>query len=207
MMNATNDGNPHVRFDERYGLSGKPRHAALYKRIKAGFALVLSLFVWEGVRATDSLPVGYERLEAVESTGSQYINSDYTPRAATPFVVELEGCWTSDAFSNYMLFGVCNTDKNRYDFGRTGAGHKDHTSAWNLGGGFSAKGSADMADHRFSANFGTGVLTVDGEAVMTWSVPSGRTDAAQPFYLFARRTNSNAVNCQSPFRLRACRFL
>ena len=207
MVNTTNGGNPRVWFDEGNGLSKKPRHAFLYKRIKTGLALVLGLFVWEGVWAGISLPVGYERLEAVESTGSQYINSDYTPRAATPFVVELEGCWTSDAFSNYMLFGVCNTDKNRYDFGRTGKGHSSHANAWNLGPAFSANGSADMADHHFMVNFATGVMTVDGEEVVTWSVPSGRTDAAQPFYLFARRTNSNAVNCQSPFRLRACRFL
>ena len=65
---------------------------------------------------------------------------------------------------------------------------------------------ADTREHVFTANFATGVMTVDGETVLDWAVPATRNDARANFYLFAR-INSDGIKCHCRFRLRACRLL
>ncbi len=151
--------------------------------------------------AEDALPAAYERLEAVESSGTQYIDTGYVPRAATPFVFEMAGAYTS-LTANYQLMGELSSDKvQRYDFGI----NKQNKFIITTSAGGTA---ADLREHRFVVNFATGVFTMDGTTVATGAANS--KDANLNFYLFARRNwngTSTTPNCQSRFRMRACRLL
>lgn len=152
------------------------------------------------VSAGNDLPALYSRLEAVESSGTQYVDTGYAPSAKTSFVAEILGAYTAVP-TGYQLMGNLPSDTDpRYDFGC----HR--TIKWTMGRVIASTAAVDAEEHLLVADFGAGTLSVDGTNVLS-GVVNTKESPNYNFFLFARRNkNSSTPDCASKFRLRYCRL-
>ena len=167
-----------------------------HELMKLGCVLVA---VWTGCAGAEvALPSTFKPLDWIQSSGKQYINTRYNPKAATPFVAEVRGAFTVLSPKLYQLFGSLpiSDGRVRYDFGI----HEN--GCWTIGFAESSV-RVDAAPHTVKGDFSTGVLSLDGKAILT-DKPQ-RQDATAPFVLFARSEPSmRRVTCPSSYRLMAC---
>ncbi len=150
------------------------------------------------VGAEVALPSGFKALDWIQSSGRQQIDTRYCPQAATPFVAEIRGAFTTLPRKTYQLFGALpfGDGRVRYDFGI----HEN--GCWTLGF-MESTARVDTAPHTLKGDFSTGVFTVDGNPVLKDTRQAA--DSKVPFALFARtEPRNNRTTCPASFRLFAC---
>ena len=140
-----------------------------------------------------SLPSGYTRLEYIESTGTQYIDSgvkgDSDVRVTADFEITAFGSGTT------FIFGAQGTDSIRYTLGVTSAGafRSDFGTAM-------TSGSAASLNTRYSADKNGNVCTVGGQTLTSAAATfTGTTN----IYLFARSYSS--ISC-SKIKMYRCKM-
>lgn len=83
------------------------------------------LFFRKGSKHTapEALPAGYTRLRYIQSSGTQYINMNFTPNQDTK--VEIVASWTPAASGSSFLFGASAGSKVRaFEFGGYGGRYR-----------------------------------------------------------------------------------
>ena len=140
-----------------------------------------------------NLPAGYTELEYIESTGSQYINTEIGTSSITK--TEVVGQFTG-LVSNTFIFGKTNNGTSRYGWGEYiypyGAANK---FLWNYGG-WGVVTNADLNKHTFGIDTKNGLVYIDNTQFDTSQTSSSGANPAfvpdsLPIYLFAR--NSGGV--------------
>ncbi len=163
------------------------------------FAACLSL---AEAQAEVALPAGYVELEWIQSTGSEFIDTGYCPLASTPFVAETEGQFMAHVTIYQQMGALPKDGAARFDWGISGSNYKRR---WTFSSAEGADQSADLLGHRFVANYGTGVFTIDETTVLT--APPATKDSNRNFFLFARMAEyAGKTDCLCQFRLRSCRL-
>ncbi len=140
-----------------------------------------------------NLPSGYTELEYIESTGSQYINTEIGTSSITK--TEVVGQFTGLA-NNTFIFGKTNNNTSRYGWGEYiypyGAANK---FLWNYGG-WGVVTNADLNKHTFGIDTKNGLVYIDNTQFDTSQTSNAGANPAfvadnLPIYLFAR--NSGGV--------------
>lgn len=151
----------------------------------------------------------YGILDYIESTGTQIINTQYSPLAADNFVVEMEGNYTSIS-GNFGLMGALGSSdgSDRYDFGIS----TSHNNSYAIGKDYSYEGVSststhfDYNNHNFKYVFKEGKMYLDGNLVVngTGIIKNGRCK----FYLFARDyvPGEGTSVVYSNFKMKWCKF-
>ena len=139
-----------------------------------------------------NLPAGYTELEYIESTGSQYINTEIGTSSITK--TEVVGQFTG-LVSNTFIFGKTNNGTSRYGWGEYiypyGAANK---FLWNYGG-WGVVTNADLNKHTFGIDTKNGLVYIDNTQFDTSQTSSAGANPAfvsdnLPIYLFARNSGS-----------------
>ena len=86
-----------------------------------------------------NLPTGYRQVEYIESTGTQYINTNYTPTNTMGVYAELS---SEDTNTDLIFFGSKGSSNNRFWFGNNG---NKYYTGWNTN---SYEGTANIKERR-----------------------------------------------------------
>lgn len=144
-------------------------------------------------RATGDLPTGYTKLEYIQSSGTQYINTDFKPNQNTRIVFDFDpitvveewyfGTRTSSSASDrFSCLIAGNTMKLRTDY----AGTNKETS-------FVPSGRTVIDKNKNVTKFGSSSVSATSATFLS----------AYPLYLFAGDTGGTA-NGQATLRLYSC---
>ncbi len=146
------------------------------KWLVAGLSVLSGLVAW----AEGSLPVGYTQLDWIQSSGTQWINTGYSPNVNT----KIEASFNTCTRRNWGVYFGCSTD----DEARDGVqvrwySGNNRLNAWFGSGDYTKEGSIDVAQNTdVTVTLERGLFTLNGKtATLTaQSVPD-----ANPLYLFA----------------------
>ena len=145
------------------------------------------------------LPTGYKRLEYIEGTGTQYIDTNYKPYKTT---TELRFQYPSTPDNGLTLCGVYNASNNRYYVlfysTSTGISCSDRSNVTT-----SLKNPIDNNIHTIIYNDSNNKVFFDG--IEKCTVSNLTKQSAYPLYLFARR-GSNVAEVISLGRIYYCKI-
>lgn len=178
--NVNIGGAAHKLIEEVVNIGG-----VVYKLLE-GYANIDGVvrLIYKG-KASSRLPNGYKEVEYIESTGTQYIDTEVSASSSIGFEIDFltnSDFYTSSGFGT--IFGCINSGNNRYSLGT----YPDHS------GGQFCYGSQN-----YNPGMTKGVriqLSLIGNTFKTpaqsWTV-SGSFTVGATIYLFARKwTNGNA---------------
>ena len=143
------------------------------------------------------LPSGYTQLEYIQSSGTQYINSGFTPNQDTRVVAEFESLIATGGFP---VFGSRQSGSTRtYTFGTTGT-NNCWLSGYNNGSVNSGK-KEDTARHIVDKN--KAVCYLDGVAIATSTYATFTSPGALWIFRFYSGDGDNAA--YGKLKLYACK--
>lgn len=143
------------------------------------------------------LPSGYTQLEYIQSSGTQYINSGFTPNQDTRVVAEFESLIATGGFP---VFGSRQSGSARtYTFGTTGT-NNCWLSGYNNGSVNSGK-KEDTARHIVDKN--KAVCYLDGVAIATSTYATFTSPGALWIFRFYSGDGDNAA--YGKLKLYACK--
>ena len=167
------------------GLSDEVEHYYLYIRIKDNngkysyqkFSKPYSVI-------TGKLPKGYQQVEYIESTGTQWISTSYIPTVTEDMKIELEYMFTAQQTGDSFLFGSKNNGAavqcQKYSHARWYCA----SGIYNFRNLLSSCGGE--LNKKYSLIMDKNLLTIDGQSVNNTSTTSGD---AVPLYIFAGNWN------------------
>ena len=171
-------------------------------------AALAALSIIGTVAAEVPLPANYVPLDWIESSGSEWIDTESAPIGCTQqdsgFVVTIEGNFTkyTDNYNKFQQMGaLAGAPPKRYDLGITGGTNP----SWTFIDKIAADDAAVLSNHVFVANFGTGVFTIDAIEINNLKASVQTENSTLNFILFARK-NGNKIDCHCYFRMRSCQL-
>ena len=147
------------------------------------------------ITSGERLPEGYQELEYIESTGSQYINTQFIPTSKTRAVIDME----LTALGNAAFFGSRNTasatDGNSYFawFIKSGDSYTIRSDYMGLG---TAKIVNIEIGDRFTIDKNAHVTALINETQstsMSWSDKESTTNGTKPLYVFAGNNGGDLI--------------
>lgn len=164
--------------------------------IPEGEAAVISRgeeILWQKSR----LPLAYQEVEYLESSGTQYINTGFLPNENSKMFLDFyptvkqskcfAGCRNNDT---YAKFTISSGKSNRYQYG-----------------GLGESGNVVLGDHtvgRHTVSIENGVFTYDGAETIVTAKEIETLEALYTVYLFA--CNTKGATLQSSCRIYSCKI-
>lgn len=142
------------------------------------------------------LPAGWKRLEYLESSGSQYIETDIYPDISDIYTLDVQNLPTDQSFARYIFCAGYNSPRNIWAWGTFDevSGKKDLYFAWR--GSDGAYGGADVTkwkNERLSVVLANKFLTINNSSNFEVYTQSVGTIADMPITLFKRWKNAPDV--------------
>lgn len=181
----------------------------MYDRIFHGTDEIIRVYkggdkIWEKLL----LPSGYQRIEYIESTGEQYIDTGYIPSDKTSIKTEylyekadtygvIFGCCAGSPSATYAGNGVLRILPSKANAALNRVGWGDTTS-----GSMIAISSGAEENTKYSLYYDKAEMYIDGVLVGTSATGETAWEGTYPIYLFARNTNG-AFNASNSFPAKA----
>ena len=158
--------------------------------------------------STRILPTTYEQLEYIQSTGSQFIDTEYVPLASPAFAVAVQGGWVDISHTSAAnLMGLMDAN-GQYAFGVNF--NKSGTPRYNACDATGYDPLPDTNEYLYTVDFGVGEVKGDfkrDDTVVCSGITPKTEDALLPFFLFSRNNGSGTVKNACWFRLRWCKLM
>ena len=146
------------------------------KWLVVGLSVLSGLVAWAEVL----LPVGYTQLDWIQSSGTQWINTGYSPNANTKIEASFNTC-TRRAWGVY--FGCSTADEPRDGVQVRWYGGNDRLNGWFGNPNFQTEGVINMTQNQdVTVTLERGSFTLNGT---TSTLTSQNVPDANPLYLFA----------------------
>ena len=177
----------------------KSKLTALGNSVRSRFGLTGELTLDEMAEIVmPSLPSGYTAVEYLQSSGTQYINTDFTPSYDFEINVDLEMPPVT-AQSDFYLFGSTKTNSNAaYALG--GYNSLYHTEYGTTAAHFFTSASFSGKSH---INYHNGLISItDGTTTLSADLSAqAHTTSTLPFYIFCNYNSDIGAQGKASFKL------
>lgn len=168
-----------------------------WKNYSAGYANVNG--VWKELISAKGLPIGYTKLEYIESSGTQYINTGFNPNQDTRVIMDAQLNDYTDVSPLSAYFGAAD-GSTYFRLMDPSTGNNNLVVYYNTV--YSNRWDVPIGIRRIIDMNGS-VTTIDN---VTKSYSEGTFQLAVPLFLFASSTKTGSANYLSKGKLYSCQI-